>query len=265
MPEQSHPTGEAFLSYASQDAEAATRICAALRAAGVTVWLDKSELRGGDAWDAQIKKHIHDCALFIPVISAHTNTRTEGYFRREWKLATRRLLDMADDAAFLVPVVIDDIREANARVPEEFLHAQWTRLPGGETPPAFAHRVRELLGGDGAAVRTVQSAHTGAHEPGARRARSARSWLWFGGRGRRRPGRVGLALIALLLVLGGWVFWHHRAAQDAPAASAPAAAPAAAQGPPGASVDQRPSVAVLPFVALSSGPDDGYFADGLTQ
>ena len=95
---------------------------------------------------AQIKKHIHDCALFIPVISAHTNARTEGYFRREWKLATRRLLDMADDAAFLVPVVIDETREADARVPEEFLQAQWTWLPGGETPPAFAQRVRQLLG-----------------------------------------------------------------------------------------------------------------------
>jgi hypothetical protein len=70
------------------------------------VWLDKSELRGGDAWDSQIKKQIHDCALFIPLISAHTNARSEGYFRREWKQATRRLQDMADDVAFLVPVVV---------------------------------------------------------------------------------------------------------------------------------------------------------------
>ncbi len=85
------------------------------------MWFDRSELRGGDAWDSQIKKQIHDCALFMPLISAHTNARTEGYFRREWKLATRRLLNMADDAAFLVPVVIDETREADARVPEEFL------------------------------------------------------------------------------------------------------------------------------------------------
>jgi hypothetical protein len=40
-----------FISYASQDGEAAGRICEALRAAGVEVWLDQSELRGGDAWD----------------------------------------------------------------------------------------------------------------------------------------------------------------------------------------------------------------------
>ncbi len=92
------------------------------------MWFDRSELRGGDAWDSQIKKQIHDCVLFVPLISAHTNARTEGYFRREWKLATRRLLDIADDAAFLVPVVIDDTGEADARVPEEFLGVQWTRL-----------------------------------------------------------------------------------------------------------------------------------------
>jgi hypothetical protein len=38
-----------FLSYASEDAEAAQRICAALRAGGLEVWFDQSELRGGDA------------------------------------------------------------------------------------------------------------------------------------------------------------------------------------------------------------------------
>jgi len=43
MTEQSDPTGSVFLSYASQDAEAAARICEALQAVGVKVWLDKSE------------------------------------------------------------------------------------------------------------------------------------------------------------------------------------------------------------------------------
>ncbi len=37
-----------FLSYASQDAEAARRICEALRAGGIEVWFDQSELHGGD-------------------------------------------------------------------------------------------------------------------------------------------------------------------------------------------------------------------------
>ena len=36
-----------FLSYASQDTEAAQRICEGLRAAGIEVFFDLSELRGG--------------------------------------------------------------------------------------------------------------------------------------------------------------------------------------------------------------------------
>ena len=42
--ERSAPRGAVFLSYASQDAAAAKRICDALRAAGVEVWFDQSEL-----------------------------------------------------------------------------------------------------------------------------------------------------------------------------------------------------------------------------
>ena len=79
-----------FLSYASEDAAAAQRICAALRAAGIEVWFDQSELRGGDAWDATIRRQIKSCALFIPIISRHSHARAEGYFRLEWKLAVDR-------------------------------------------------------------------------------------------------------------------------------------------------------------------------------
>ena len=134
-----------FLSYASQDAEPARRICDALRGAGLEVWFDQSALRGGDAWDASIRRQIKECALFVPVISANTQVREEGYFRREWNLAVNRTLDMADDRTFLLPVVIDATLDANARVPERFREVQWTHLPGGDVPAAFAERVQRLL------------------------------------------------------------------------------------------------------------------------
>jgi hypothetical protein len=44
-----------FLSYASEDAIAAENVCAALRIAGIEAGFDKSELRGGDTWDAAIR------------------------------------------------------------------------------------------------------------------------------------------------------------------------------------------------------------------
>jgi len=138
-------TGAVFLSYASQDAEAAARICNALRAAGIEVWFDQSELRGGDAWDRHIRKHIHDCALFLPVISAHSDARQEGYFRREWRLAVERAGDMAEDVAFLVPVAIDSTKDATARVPDRFREVQWSHVPDGHAPPAFIEHIRRLL------------------------------------------------------------------------------------------------------------------------
>ena len=71
--ERSAPRGAVFLSYASQDAEAAKRICEALRTAGVEVWFDQSELVGGDAWDQKIRKQIKESALFVPIIARRRN------------------------------------------------------------------------------------------------------------------------------------------------------------------------------------------------
>ncbi len=84
------------------------------------------------------------CAV-MPLISANTEARSEGYFRREWNLAVNRMLDMAEDHSFLLPVVIDDTPETTARVPERFRERQWTRLAGGMAPTEFAKHVMRLL------------------------------------------------------------------------------------------------------------------------
>ena len=140
-----------FLSYASQDSEPARRICEALRAAGIEVWFDQSELRGGDAWDSSIRRQIKTCALFMPLISRNTHSREEGYFRLEWKLAVDRSYLMSAARAFLLPVVVDDTEDTGEHVPDRFRELQWTRLPDGNTPAAFVERVQHLLSGEQAA------------------------------------------------------------------------------------------------------------------
>jgi TolB-like protein len=164
------PTKAIFLSYASQDVEPARRICDALRAAGLEVWFDQSELRGGDAWDAAIRKQVRDCALFIALVSANTNARSEGYFRREWNLAVHRMLDMADDQPFLLPVLIDDTPEPAARVPDRFRERQWSRMPGGQETAGFVERVARLLaGGPALPAATPVPAQSSAAADGAAR------------------------------------------------------------------------------------------------
>jgi TIR domain-containing protein len=81
---ESGSTRAVFLSYARENTEAARRIADALRSHGVEVWFDQNDLRGGDAWDQKIRRQIGECALFIPIVSEHTQARGKGYFRLEW-------------------------------------------------------------------------------------------------------------------------------------------------------------------------------------
>ena len=74
-----------------------------------------------------------------------TERRLEGYFRREWSYAIDRARNIAEGALFILPVCIDDTDGGNAQVPEKFKAVHFTRLPGGEVPPEFAERIRDLL------------------------------------------------------------------------------------------------------------------------
>jgi TolB-like protein len=164
------PPPSVFLSYASEDRKAAQALRDALESYGLEVWYDESGLDGGDAWDQKIRRQIRECDFFMPVISAQTDTRLEGYFRREWRLAVERTLDMADDHPFLLPVVIDDTPQARARVPERFLGVQWTRVPGGQPVPALEALCRRLLAGQAPAPppagrRAAEAPARGPREP----------------------------------------------------------------------------------------------------
>src|SRR3954463_9982026 len=142
------PRPSVFISYSSEDRIAARTLRDHMLAAGLEVWYDENELSGGDAWDQKIRRQIRECDYFMPVISASTERRKEGYFRREWRLAVERTMDMADDVLFLLPVVIDETSESGARVPDKFLSLQWLRAPNGIATPALDALIKRLTAGE---------------------------------------------------------------------------------------------------------------------
>jgi tetratricopeptide (TPR) repeat protein len=221
-----------FLSYASQDAEAAQQLCNALRAAGIEVWFDQSELRGGDVWDASIRRQIKSCALFIPLISANTRARTEGYFRLEWKLAIDRSHLMATERAFLLPVTIDASGDSDTTVPDRFRDVQWTRLNGGIPTRVFVQRVSRLLetGNEATSERPQIPAVPAIISPSSTRPAMVSS-VW----------RYGLAAATLILLVGGALIFRHRAVGPA-------------QIVPYSAEDRRMTFALLPLQGTADEP-----------
>ncbi|HVU16008.1 MAG TPA: TIR domain-containing protein [Candidatus Didemnitutus sp.] len=263
------PSKAVFLSYAREDSPAVQRIVDALRAFGIEVWFDQADLGGGDAWDQKIRTQIRDCALFMPVISATTQARGEGYFRREWRLGSERTHDIASGLPFVVPVVIDDTREADALVPEEFMRVQWSRLPGGAPTPVFIGQVQRMLeaprragSGSRPAVTTptaptvpAVSAATVPMTPTAKPAGTSKlPWV--------------IAALAVIAV-GYFALRPTTHSPDAPAPT-PARETAADKTAKPAKIEAAPvdakSIAVLPFENMSEEKDaNAFFADGVHE
>lgn len=135
---------DVFLSYASEDRDAAVAIRDALEARKLRVFFDKDALKAGDDWAAKLRRSVAQCALFLPIISKNTLTPKARYFRGEWKKALAEAYNMPCNRKFLVPVVIDDTDDQHEALPEGLRQVQWARLPEGRPTPELVDRVVQL-------------------------------------------------------------------------------------------------------------------------
>ena len=144
-PTREMPDNAVFISYAREDLPAVQQLKAGLESSGITTWFDVERLEVGDDYDRKIQRNIARCSYFIPVVSATTQRRLEGYFRREWSFAIDRARNMADGALFILPVTIDATGTADALVPDKFKALHFTQLADGVVPPEFSQRLSDFM------------------------------------------------------------------------------------------------------------------------
>ncbi|MBI4626499.1 MAG: TIR domain-containing protein [Verrucomicrobia bacterium] len=245
-------TKAVFISYAREDTATAQRIAEALRSQGVEVWFDQNELRGGEAWDAKIRRQIKECALFLPVVSANTQGRAEGYFRLEWELAEERTHLMIRGTPFILPIVIDDTTEAHALVPDRFREVQWMRLPDALPTPQLIEQVKRLVA-PAPRQAALAARHVSADPPVVGRALRARPWA------------MGVAVVGGLLLVVAGVFFNRRNEMAARRSAPPTSENSAAAKPP-LDFASAKSIAVLPFTNMSDDKEaSAFFADGMHE
>jgi TolB-like protein len=215
-----------FISYASQDAAVAQRLCATLEPAGFPCWIAPRDVEAGALYADAIVRAINEAKAVVLVLSA--SAIGSDHVAREVERAASKhkpIIAFRIDSAALNPGL------------EYFLsNSQWIDVPAIGMPAALVKLAQAAGHGSGQSVAAV---HVASAKPLERTAGGAK------------------LIVAAAVVIGvgvavalGAHFWSqgHKAA---PAGTAVAIT--------------NKSIAVLPFVDMSEKHDQEYFSDGLSE
>ena len=224
-----------FISYASQDAAVAERLCTALEAAGLQCWIAPRDVRAGASYAAAIVEAINSCRMLVLLLSQAAIDSPHVLREVERASSKRRpVLSVRMDAAKLPPDL------------EYFLSAnQWldaSSRPIEQILPALVESVRNHARGMGDQA-------LGASAATARLPPSKSPFRW---RTRAMAIALAVAVVGLAYVFTNkfWLSKHAASEQTKTAAT---------------NVVSDKSIAVLPFTDMSEKHDQEYFADGMAE
>lgn len=142
----SNENSYSFISYSTEDREAASRIFEQLDDLNCDTYMDVNRLEYGDEITPDIEKAILNCKIFIPVVSkaTHNAINKKRYHKSEWKYAIDLYNDKKADF-IIIPLFIDAITDNDNEfetTPKIFFSLKHEKLP---TNQKFSVDLREKI------------------------------------------------------------------------------------------------------------------------
>jgi N-acetylneuraminic acid mutarotase len=201
---------QVFVSYATEDADTASRVCALLEADGISCWIAPRDVKAGTDYAAAIMNAIRNSQLVVLVFSTHSNA--SPYALRE----------VERSVAYGRPVLALRTDDADPSSSLEYYLHEWTAAPDGvesKRREIIATVRQQLARPSTAATSTDRGAASTPRppmplQPGSRKV-AARTRAWYRGTWGIAAAAV-LVVAALGLGLGLGLIRDHAASRAGP-------------------------------------------------
>ncbi len=128
---------DVFLSYAADDAHFAEKLAESLKEDGISVWLDKAEIKAGDNWVTAISNAVQNTSVFIPIISKYSSR--SNYFSSE--IAAAIAAKAQDSRKKIIPILI----ERNSKIPSFIDQYQYMDMSSGTDLKESASKLASII------------------------------------------------------------------------------------------------------------------------
>lgn len=145
-----HPRNgmDVFISYSRSDKKIADRLYHYLRAEGLSVWYDRSNLLAGNDFMQEINRSVRSARVFVPIISHNiVSEKMEAHvYRKEWNCAIDCERGMGASRTFIFPIHEEGVDFYQADIPEEMQRHHSISYHSSDTEfPALLEGIRTQL------------------------------------------------------------------------------------------------------------------------
>jgi len=97
-----------FLCHAREDGQRVQKTYSRLQAAGLSPWIDKSDIPPASEWDGEIRKNLQAARFVIVFLSTQLLGKSEGYVQKEVELALSRANERSNNQLLVLIARLDD-------------------------------------------------------------------------------------------------------------------------------------------------------------